>query len=159
VAFRRKAWETVGGYPEWLDTAEDTLFDLKLKKAKMKFTLARNAIVYWKVRKNVKEIFKQFYNYAKGEGFALLFPVHYLARYVAAIIFFLLAIVLWLNVPFWLLTALATLLGFWIKHLRRLKRPSLKDCLVASSVALAIEAGSSLGYLKGMSSRIGKLSF
>jgi succinoglycan biosynthesis protein ExoA len=31
-AFRRKAWELVGGYPEWLYTAEDSLFALSAKQ-------------------------------------------------------------------------------------------------------------------------------
>ena len=28
VAFRKEAWEAVGGYPEWLDFSEDLIFDL-----------------------------------------------------------------------------------------------------------------------------------
>jgi glycosyltransferase involved in cell wall biosynthesis len=32
VAFRKTAWEAVGGYPEWLDYCEDLIFDLRLKK-------------------------------------------------------------------------------------------------------------------------------
>ena len=33
VAFRREAWQKVGGYPEWLDYCEDLLFDLALRDA------------------------------------------------------------------------------------------------------------------------------
>lgn len=64
VAFRKSAWEKVGGYQE-LCLSDDTLFDLNLKKAGCKFKVARNAIVYWKMRKNLREVFKQYYLYGK----------------------------------------------------------------------------------------------
>jgi len=33
IAFRREAWEAIGGYPEWLDYCEDLLFDFALLDA------------------------------------------------------------------------------------------------------------------------------
>ena len=57
VAFRKSAWKDVGGYPEWLETAEDTLFDLNLKKAGKKFVLAKDAVVRWGTRENAAERF------------------------------------------------------------------------------------------------------
>lgn len=150
IAFKKEAWETVEGYPEWLYTAEDTLFDLRLRKIGMKFALARNAIVYWRVRKNIKGIFKQFYNYAKGDGHALLFYRRYLARYAVAIIFFLLAIKFWYNMLFWLFTVFSTLAGLWVIHLRKIKKLSPKKILIALFVALAIETGAFFGYLRGI---------
>ena len=68
IAFKKKAWEAVGGYPEHLYTGEDTLFDLALKKKRFKFKLARDAIVYWRGRNTVKKFVKQFYLYGKGDG-------------------------------------------------------------------------------------------
>ncbi len=68
IAFRKKVWEAVGGYPEQVYTGEDTLFDLKLKEKKFKFKLARDAIVYWKGRETIKKFSKQFYLYGKGDG-------------------------------------------------------------------------------------------
>src|SRR5205085_7444152 len=32
AAFRRAAWEAVGGYPEWLDYSEDVVFDLAVRR-------------------------------------------------------------------------------------------------------------------------------
>jgi glycosyltransferase involved in cell wall biosynthesis len=154
IAFRKKAWEDVGGYPEWLDTAEDTLFDLKLKKAGMRFFLAKNAIVYWKVRENAKKIFKQFYNYAKGDGIAFLFPQRYLPRYAIAALTLILAAILWNNIFFWILATLAFPFGFYIKHLRKVRKPSIKRLFIATMIALAIETGIFIGYLKGISKRI-----
>ena len=68
VAYKKKCWELVGGYPEWLYTAEDTLYDINLKKADCKFVFAPDAVVYWRVRPNLKSIFKQYYLYARGDG-------------------------------------------------------------------------------------------
>jgi len=154
VAFRKKAWEKVGGYPEWLDTAEDTLFDLNLKKAGVRFFLARNAIVYWKVRENVKKIFKQYYNYAKGDGVAFLFFQRYLPRYAIAALTSILVATLWYNMFFWLTATLVFFFGLYIKHIKKVKKPSIKRLFIAIIIALAIEAGIFIGYLKGVSKRI-----
>jgi len=66
IAFRKSAWEEVGGYPEYLYTAEDTLFDLKLKNSGFKFSIAKDAVVYWNIRNNIRSLFKQYYLYGKG---------------------------------------------------------------------------------------------
>lgn len=68
IAFRKKAWKAVGGYPEDLYTGEDTLFDLNLKKKGFKFKLAKEAFVYWRGRETLKKFCKQFYLYGKGDG-------------------------------------------------------------------------------------------
>jgi glycosyltransferase involved in cell wall biosynthesis len=66
IAFKKECWQKVGGYPEWLQTAEDTLFDLNLIKAGYKFSFARDAIVYWRPRSNYRSLFRQYFYYAKG---------------------------------------------------------------------------------------------
>ncbi|TFH43142.1 MAG: glycosyltransferase [ANME-2 cluster archaeon] len=78
VAYKKDCWEKIGGYPEWLYTAEDTLFDLNLKKAGCKFVFASDAIVRWDVRPNVKSTLKQHYLYARGDGHAKLYFKSYL---------------------------------------------------------------------------------
>lgn len=66
IAFKKRCWENVDGYPEWLYTGEDALFDLKLREQNYKFTFARNAIVYWRPRTTLRGLFKQYFLYAKG---------------------------------------------------------------------------------------------
>lgn len=73
IAFKKKVWEEVGGYPEWLYTAEDTLYDINLKKRGFKFVFAKDAIVYWRPRGSLKKLIKQMYLYGKGDGEAKLF--------------------------------------------------------------------------------------
>jgi glycosyltransferase involved in cell wall biosynthesis len=68
IAFKRRCWELVGGYPENLYTGEDTLFDLKLKKLGCKFVFEPKALVYWNLRPKFIDVLKQHYLYAVGDG-------------------------------------------------------------------------------------------
>lgn len=77
IAFRKKAWETVDGYPEWLYTAEDTLFDINLKKKGFNFVFSKEALVYWRPRENIKKLSKQMYLYGKGDGEAKISTKYY----------------------------------------------------------------------------------
>lgn len=80
IAFKKSAWEKAGGYPEWLTlTAEDTLFDLNLRRENFKFAFAPQAVVYWKVRPNLRSLLKQYYLYARGDGEAGIFFKRYLS--------------------------------------------------------------------------------
>jgi len=154
IAFKRKAWEAIGGYPEWLDTAEDTLFDLKLKKAGMKFQLKTDAVVYWRVRENSKKILKQFYNYAKGDGFALLFSLRYLTQYSVVAFLILLLFIGYKNLYVWFLTFLFVITAFWFRHLKKVKKPSFKRTLTAICIAFAIELGTFFGFISGFLRRV-----
>jgi glycosyltransferase involved in cell wall biosynthesis len=81
VAFRRSAWQAVGGYPEWLDFCEDLIFDLKLREQFWQFAFVPDAVVYFKPRGSLRSFFKQYYLYARGDGKADLFFKRHLVRY------------------------------------------------------------------------------
>ncbi|MHB1083822.1 MAG: glycosyltransferase [Thiobacillus sp.] len=68
IAFRKSAWETVKGYPEWLYAAEDTLFNIRLRELGFKFTFCPRAIVRWRPRSSAAAMMRQFFNYARGNG-------------------------------------------------------------------------------------------
>ncbi len=68
LAFRASAWERASGFPEWLYTAEDTLFDCKLRRNGEMFHFASDAIVRWRPRSGFAAVWKQFRNYARGEA-------------------------------------------------------------------------------------------
>lgn len=68
TAFKKEAWARVGGYPEWLYCGEDSLFSNALRRAGMKFWLARDAVVYWRPRSNIWAVFKQYFLYGVGNG-------------------------------------------------------------------------------------------
>lgn len=73
IAFKKKVWEEVGGYPELSYTAEDTLFDLNILKQGYSFYRAPKAIVYWTFAKSEKDMFKKLREYGKGEGKLLIY--------------------------------------------------------------------------------------
>jgi glycosyltransferase involved in cell wall biosynthesis len=111
VAFRKSAWEAVGGYPEWLDYCEDLIFDLRLKAflshqlsvanrqpipsalstmgsvyaprpSALTFTFVPNAVVDFRPRGSLRSFFRQYYCYARGDGKANLFLKRHIIRYL-----------------------------------------------------------------------------
>lgn len=74
VAFRKKAWQKVNGYPEDLNYCEDLVFGQRLKRAGLKFAFAPKAIVFWPQRENLLVAFWQFFHYASGDAQALYWP-------------------------------------------------------------------------------------
>lgn len=83
IAFRKEAWSGVGGYPEWLRHCEDLVFDLDLKRVGARFTFTPDAVVTWHARPQLGAFFRQYFNYARGDGHARLWPRRHAARYGA----------------------------------------------------------------------------
>lgn len=123
VAFRKEAWAAVGGYPEWLDFSEDVIFDLQMREKFGAFVFAPKAIAHFRPRSSLAAFARQYFNYARGDGRAGLWPKIHLIRYftylVAAplLIYAALTISAWL----WLLAVIAGL-AYMRKPLERLAR-------------------------------------
>jgi len=83
VAFRKEWWLRVGGYPEWLRHCEDLVFDLALRRAGARFAFAPDARVGWNARPSLGRFFRQYFDYARGDGHAHLWPARHAARYTA----------------------------------------------------------------------------
>jgi glycosyltransferase involved in cell wall biosynthesis len=85
VAYRRRTWEEIGGYPEWLTLAgEDALFNFELYVLGRKFVPNTKAVVRWPIRSSANSYFKLCYRNAFGSGEARLHPyVSNYLRYVA----------------------------------------------------------------------------
>jgi glycosyltransferase involved in cell wall biosynthesis len=148
IAFKKALWEKVGGFPEDLKTAEDTIFDIKLKRFGARFVLSKEAIVFWRVRENLSLIFKQFYNYAKGEGSARFYPFNYLIRYGFFSGLVLLIIFMSSNPFVWAFAVFSVMLVLWLKRLRNVK--SLRELPFCFLIAISIELGISIGYISGL---------
>ena len=86
VAFTKRAWEAVGGYPEWLDYCEDLVFDLRLRDLFSPFGFAPQAQVYFRPRGNLRTFFTQYYRYARGDGKADLWRKRHLIRYLSYLV-------------------------------------------------------------------------
>jgi len=86
IAFRKAAWEQVNGYPEWLDFCEDLIFDFALRAQNFRFVFAPNAIVHFRPRQNLRAFFKQYYQYARGDGKANLWFLRHVIRYATYVV-------------------------------------------------------------------------
>jgi glycosyltransferase involved in cell wall biosynthesis len=121
VAFRKAAWEAAGGYPEWLDYCEDLIFDLRLKGLYGPFPFVPEAKVHFRPRGTLRAFFKQYYQYARGDGKADLWRKRHLIRYTtylgAGPLLVALAI---LSSPWWWLALLAGVLAYTATPYRRL---------------------------------------
>jgi len=158
VAFRKSAWDNVGGYPEELDTCEDLVFDKKLKKAGLKFHFAKNAIVHWPQRKNIFQAAKQFMGYAIGDGQALyirpqtpLLFARYIFGTVLVVLYLITNSTLLLSIIYYLV-AVYLVWSVW-KNYKYVKHPEaflyLPLLQITSDVAVI------LGMTIGLVSRIG----
>ncbi len=119
VAFRKAAWERVGGYPEWLDYSEDLLFDFKLRELGP-FAFAPRALAHFRPRKSLIAFFKQYYRYARGDGKADLWRVRHAIRYstylIATPAIFLLG--LWRTPLWWLFFPTGGAVMLWTPYKR-----------------------------------------
>jgi glycosyltransferase involved in cell wall biosynthesis len=70
---RRRVWETVGGFPEDLRSAEDLLFMRRVEQAKFNIVRTSEAVVYWSIEPNLWRTFKRFVEYSRNNIRAGLF--------------------------------------------------------------------------------------
>src|SRR5665647_3955528 len=68
IAFKKNAWSKAGGYPEKMDYGEDMKFNFNLKEKGFEILFNPDAVVYWQMRENLSQVFKQFFRYAKGDA-------------------------------------------------------------------------------------------
>jgi glycosyltransferase involved in cell wall biosynthesis len=82
IAFRRTAWERVGGYPEWLDYCEDLVFTYRIKIAYgMQDVFEPDAVLRYAPRTTLSQFFWQYFRYARGDGKAGLWWKRHTVRY------------------------------------------------------------------------------
>ena len=102
IAFRKAAWEQVGGYPEWLDYCEDLIFDLRLKETQPPFVFVPGAVAHFRPRGSLRAFFRQYYLYARGDGKADLWRKRHAIRYATYLLAAPLIILLGAVVNRWL---------------------------------------------------------
>jgi len=121
VAFRKVAWEASGGYPEWLDYCEDLIYDLRLRDLYGTFAFAPEARVHFRPRSSLRTFFKQYYQYARGDGKADLWRRRHAIRYLTYLVAgpLLVALAL-LHSSWWWLALLAAVAVYLATPYRRL---------------------------------------
>jgi glycosyltransferase involved in cell wall biosynthesis len=110
VSFRKAHWEDVGGYPEDLDFGEDMKFDFNLKSRGYDLVFTPAAAVYWKMREDLKEISRQFFRYAKGDGLGRMYPLRHMIRFFSGALF-LAVIICGILISPWIFLAFVVLGG------------------------------------------------
>lgn len=68
MACTKDVWSRAGGWPEWIGFSEDTLFDHKIRRMKVGWRLAADAVVHWRPRRSFRAVARQFYHYGTGRG-------------------------------------------------------------------------------------------
>lgn len=81
MAFRRALWETIGGFPEDQPYCEDLVFAQRALRAGYRKAFAPGAIVHFRPRRSLGAFFRQYRNYAYGDGLARLWPRRHALRY------------------------------------------------------------------------------
>jgi glycosyltransferase involved in cell wall biosynthesis len=160
IAFRKLAWLSVGGYPEWLDFGEDMLFILKLRRRYKQLAFAPQAVVYFRPRSSLRAFFRQYFNYATGDGKADLWRKRHAIRY-ATYLMGLPALLIGglLHRELWMLIALAG--GAYLYYpYRRLYRvhPQFDGTLLKAALLLPIiratgDIAKMIGYPVGIKQR------
>lgn len=120
VGFHRDVWLRVGGYPEWLDFCEDLILDFNIHAAAGGFAFAPEAIVYFQPRTSLQAFWKQYYQYARGDGKADLFFKRHLIRYLTYLVVLpvILLAGLLINPLWWLLLVIGGLYIVWAPYRR-----------------------------------------
>lgn len=63
---RREVWQTAGGFPEHLRSAEDLLFMRKVEQAGFKIVRAARAVVHWNLQPGFWRTFRRFVAYSRN---------------------------------------------------------------------------------------------
>jgi hypothetical protein len=158
AAFRKSAWEAVGGYPEWLHFSEDVVFDLAIRKKFGAFVFAPKAVAHFRPRPTLGSFAKQYFNYAKGDGRANLWPRIHLIRYFTYLVamplglYAAIAVSPWL----WLVGALAGL-AYIRRPLQRLMHAgklSFTAALWVPVIRVIGDVAKMIGYPVGVWERV-----
>jgi glycosyltransferase involved in cell wall biosynthesis len=155
AAFTKKIWERAGGYPEELYTAEDAVFNHRLKAIGAKYKTARNAKSYWRPRPNFRKFVKQYFIYAEGNGESALAITKYPEnRMFYAFWGMIAAAVLAYLIDPWVLALLlaAFIAGLFTKSMRALK--NLRDSTIGTVLLLSAFKANVLGTHYGLLRRL-----
>lgn len=68
--FTRRAWEAAGGYPPELPWGEDKVFLRALRAAGHDVVVVPEAVVRWRPRRSLREVYSQYRNYGRGDALA-----------------------------------------------------------------------------------------
>jgi glycosyltransferase involved in cell wall biosynthesis len=150
IAFRREAWATVGGFPEKLDFAEDTRFALDLRAAGMRFVFAGDAVVYWRPRNSLSQVYHQFADYARGNSKTGILTMNSIRIHARYLIWMLLTGGLVLA-PWTLFVWIPAVIPYWARWSLAGWRESgdWRSLFVTPAIKLVVDGGQITGFWEG----------
>jgi len=158
MAIRKNIWEKFGGFPEGLSDNEDFVFANTLEKEKANIVFAKDALVYWYPRSNLKSFWIMIYRFAKGDAVAgLRYPktATVLGRYLIGALLLIFSFKHHYLLLFWLLGVLLYLIWPIFKNYRYVKKwPAL---FLLPLLQITADTAIILGTVKGMSKRLSNL--
>ncbi len=144
MAFTAEVWNNAGGFPEELDTSEDTEFVRRVRALAICEVFEPSAIVKWRPKTlTLWDATKTYYKYAVTDGEAGLVTSQYGATYVAYLSSLaMLTIMPWLGA-----TMLLGWLGFRVRKV--IRKGLLIEVPYAMAAALAMDLARMVGFVKG----------
>ncbi len=82
MAFHRSVWEEVGGFPEEVDFAEDSLFDERVLAAGHEPSFVPDAVVWWEPPPDLRTLARTMFAWGDGDGRAGLRRYYRKLRFV-----------------------------------------------------------------------------
>lgn len=87
LCFLKNTFRQIGGYPEYMDYGEDMKLNFLLRDKGISIGFIPEAKVFWRMRKDLPSIFRQFFRYAKGDAIGRMYPLRHMVRFGSFIIF------------------------------------------------------------------------
>lgn len=152
MAFRRELWAATQGFPAELDFGEDTAFIITAAATGARLYVEPGAVVYWRPRRNYRQIVRQFYHYADGlaqAGLSRTFHQRTIAQNVGGIACLLLGLILKHWLPWMLLLLLGT--AYLVRKARQgcFAIPGWRTYYRVPLMLLAIHVGTMAGIVQG----------
>lgn len=141
VAFRREAWQKVGGYPDRLNEGEDTFFDLKMREKVGGIVIVPEALVEWEPPKTLSALIRQHFRYARGDGQGCIHGTKYLRAWARVLLLIGGMTTITIN-PLVGVCLLGSVLAYYCVRHRTLSWAVL-------GVLVALDVANSLGFLLG----------
>jgi glycosyltransferase involved in cell wall biosynthesis len=165
IAFTKSAWRKSGGYPEFEEYSnstialrcggEDTIFDLRLKKAGYKFADGLKGFVYWRPRSNISGLYRQYKMYSLGDGLAHVNAPYFYKLSTAYFIIAALFVLIFLNilfiVPFIFLMML--ILGTRV-YSAWLKNKGIVSLILMTLIGITFDLAQIAGFWRGTIERV-----
>ncbi len=154
AAYKMSSWKKVGKFPEWMNRADDAWIYEKAKKMGLKFVPVKDAKVYWKPRKSLKEYVNLAYQDSLSDGIAVNIILRrkiYFAEIFVALFFVFSVIYSFFNRIFGFIAmgiVLAIFLAYALKT--SLKSKEIIVCIYAGIISVLLFFAHSFGAIIGL---------